>query len=74
MTGRRQVPLAVRPCPITLLARFRVPSMAFPLRVYRDNVFVEPGNVNETLTDAMVEVYFTIMHFYMREKMFDTFS
>ncbi|KAJ8579718.1 hypothetical protein M405DRAFT_939048 [Rhizopogon salebrosus TDB-379] len=48
--------------------------MACPLRVYRDNVFVEPGNVNEALTDAMVEVYFTIRHFYMREKKFDTFQ
>jgi hypothetical protein len=49
-------------------------NMACPLRVYRDNVFVEPGNVNEALTDAMVEVYFTIRHFYMREKKFDTFQ
>jgi hypothetical protein len=32
--------------------------MAGPLRVYRDSVFVEPGNVNDALTDAMVEVYF----------------
>ncbi|KAJ8585277.1 hypothetical protein M405DRAFT_911902 [Rhizopogon salebrosus TDB-379] len=45
-----------------------------PLRVYHDNVFVEPGNVNEALTDAMVDVYFTIRHFYMREKKFDTFQ
>jgi hypothetical protein len=49
-------------------------NMAWPLRVYRDNVFVEPGNVNEALTDAMVEVYFTIRHFYIREKKFDTFQ
>ncbi|KAJ8586566.1 hypothetical protein M405DRAFT_843781 [Rhizopogon salebrosus TDB-379] len=49
-------------------------NMACPLRVYRDNVFVEPGNVNEALTDAMVEVYFTIRHFYMREEKFDTFQ
>jgi hypothetical protein len=31
-------------------------NMACPLRVYRDNVFVEARNVNEALTDAMVEV------------------
>jgi hypothetical protein len=43
-------------------------NMAWPLRVYRNNVFVEPGNVNEALTDAMVEVYFMIGHFYIREK------
>jgi hypothetical protein len=49
-------------------------NMACPLRVYRDNVFVEPGNMNEALTDAMVEVYFTIRHFYMREKRSDTFQ
>jgi hypothetical protein len=42
--------------------------------VYRDNVFVEPVNVNEALTDAMVEVYFMIRHFYIREKKFDTFQ
>jgi hypothetical protein len=49
-------------------------NMVCPLRVYRDNVFVEPGEVNEALADAMVEVYFTIRHFYMREKRFDTFQ
>jgi hypothetical protein len=49
-------------------------NMAWPLRVYRNNVFVEPGNVNEALTDAMVEVYFMIRHFYIREKKFDTFQ
>jgi hypothetical protein len=49
-------------------------NMACPLRVYRDNIFVEPGDVNEALTGAMVEVYFTIRHFYMREKKFDTFQ
>jgi hypothetical protein len=49
-------------------------NMACPLRVYRDNVFVEPRNVNEALTYAMVEVYFMIRHFYMCEKKFDTFQ
>jgi hypothetical protein len=49
-------------------------NVVCPLRVYRDNVFVEPGEVNEALMDAMVEVYFTIRHFYMREKQFDTFQ
>jgi hypothetical protein len=49
-------------------------NMACLLRVYRDNVFAEPGNVNEALTDAMVEVYFTIRHFYMCEEKFDTFQ
>jgi hypothetical protein len=49
-------------------------NMAYPLRVYRGNIFVERGNVNEALTDAMVEVPFTIGHFYMREKKFDTFQ
>jgi hypothetical protein len=49
-------------------------NMAWPLRVYRDNVFMEPRNVNEALTDAMVEVYFMIRHFYVREKKFDAFQ
>jgi hypothetical protein len=49
-------------------------NMACLLRVYRDNVFAEPGNVNEALTDTVVEVYFTIRHFYMREEKFDTFQ
>jgi hypothetical protein len=29
---------------------------------------------DEALTDAMVEVYFTIRHFYMCKKKFDTFQ
>jgi hypothetical protein len=64
------------PIPVKHKAGFesmKFENMACPLRVYRDNVFVEPGNVNEPLTDAMVEAYFTIRHFYMREKKFDIF-
>jgi len=48
--------------------------MACPLRVYRDKVFVEPGDVNEALTGAVVEVFFTIRHYYLRDKKFDTFQ
>jgi hypothetical protein len=49
-------------------------NMAWPLRVYHDNVFVEPRNMNEAWTDAMVEVYFTIRHFYVCKKKFDAFQ
>jgi len=45
--------------------------MACPLGVYRDKVFVEPG-VNEALT--VVEVFFTMRHYYLRDKKFDTFQ
>ncbi|KAJ8594194.1 hypothetical protein M405DRAFT_838688 [Rhizopogon salebrosus TDB-379] len=43
-------------------------------RIPRDNTFVEPGDVNEALTGAMVEVFFAIKHYYMRDKKFDTFQ
>jgi hypothetical protein len=45
-----------------------------PAQSYCDNVFVEPGYVNEALTYAIVEVYLMIRHFYMCEKKFDTFQ
>jgi hypothetical protein len=48
--------------------------IACPLRVYRGNVFVEPGDVNEALTGAVVEVFFTMRHYYLRDKKFDTFQ
>jgi hypothetical protein len=48
--------------------------MAYPLRVYRDKVFVEPRDVNEALTGAVVEVFFTMRHYYLRDKKFDTFQ
>jgi hypothetical protein len=35
---------------------------------------VEPGDANEALTGAMVEAFFTIRHYYMRDKKFDTFQ
>jgi hypothetical protein len=39
--------------------------IACPLAVYCDNTFVEPGEVNEALTGAMVEVSFAIRHYYL---------
>ncbi|KAJ8597884.1 hypothetical protein M405DRAFT_855176 [Rhizopogon salebrosus TDB-379] len=48
--------------------------LACPLAVYRDNTFMEPGEVNEALTGAMVEVFFAIRHYYLCDKKFDTFQ
>ncbi|KAJ8581471.1 hypothetical protein M405DRAFT_619766 [Rhizopogon salebrosus TDB-379] len=48
--------------------------MACPLRVYRDKTFVEPRDVIEALTGAVVEVYFRMRHYYLRDKKFDTFQ
>jgi hypothetical protein len=44
--------------------------IACPLRVYRDKVFVEPRDINEAL---MGTVFFTMRHYYLRDKKFDTF-
>ena len=41
--------------------------MACPLRVYRDKTFVEPKDVIGALTGAVVEVYFGMRHYYLRE-------
>jgi hypothetical protein len=49
-------------------------SLACPLRVYRDKTFVEPREVIEALTGAVVDVYFGISHYYLRDKKFDTFQ
>jgi hypothetical protein len=35
---------------------------------------VEPGDVNEALKGAIVEVFFPVKHYYLRDKMFDTFQ
>jgi len=47
---------------------------ASPLRLYRGESLVEPADVNEALTGAVVQVFFTIQHYYMREKKFDPFG
>jgi hypothetical protein len=46
--------------------------MACPPGVYRDTAFVEPGDVNEALQGAIIEVFFAIRH--LRDKKFDTFQ
>ncbi|OAX37029.1 hypothetical protein K503DRAFT_783927 [Rhizopogon vinicolor AM-OR11-026] len=46
---------------------------ASPLRLYRGNSLVEPADVNEALTGAVVEVFFVVRHYYLRDKKFDTF-
>jgi hypothetical protein len=48
--------------------------MACPLRVYQDKIFVEPRDVIGALTGAVVEVYFEMRHYYLRDKKFDTFQ
>jgi len=45
-----------------------------PLRLYRGESLVEPADVNEALMGAVVQVFFTIRHYYLREKKFDSFS
>jgi hypothetical protein len=35
---------------------------------------VEPGDVNEALQGAIVEVFFAIRHYYLRDKKLDTFQ
>ena len=47
---------------------------ASPLRLYRGESLVEPADVNEAPTGAVVQVFSTIRHYYMREKKFDTFG
>ncbi|OAX39823.1 hypothetical protein K503DRAFT_769139 [Rhizopogon vinicolor AM-OR11-026] len=46
---------------------------ASPLRLYRGNSLVEPADVNEALTGAVVEVFFVVRHYYLRDKKLDTF-
>jgi hypothetical protein len=46
---------------------------ASPLRLYRRNSLVESGDVNDTLTGAVVQVFFVIRHCYLRDKKIDTF-
>jgi len=41
---------------------------ASPLRLYRGNSLVEPAEVNDALTGAVVEVFFVIRHYYLRDK------
>ncbi|OJA18664.1 hypothetical protein AZE42_12872 [Rhizopogon vesiculosus] len=65
--------------PIPLKYRDEFDSMKFnfeasPLRVYRGNSLVEPVDVNDALTGAVVEVYFVIRHYYLRDKKFDSFG
>jgi hypothetical protein len=48
--------------------------LAYPLAVYRDSIFMEPGEVNEALTSAMVGVFFAVRHYYLRDKKFGTFQ
>jgi hypothetical protein len=48
--------------------------MACPLEVYRDKTFVEPRDVIGALTGAVVEVYFGMRHYYLRDKKCDTFQ
>jgi hypothetical protein len=47
---------------------------ASPLRLYRGNSLVEPADVNDALTGAVVQVFFMIRHYYLRNKKFDTFG
>ena len=47
---------------------------ASPLRLYRGNSLVEPADVNDALTGALVEVFFVVRHYYLRDKKFDTFG
>jgi hypothetical protein len=48
--------------------------MACPLKVYRGKTFVEPRDVIGALTGAVVEVYFGMRHYYLRDKKCDTFQ
>ncbi|OAX31997.1 hypothetical protein K503DRAFT_860535 [Rhizopogon vinicolor AM-OR11-026] len=46
---------------------------ASPLRLYRGNFLVEPADVNEALTGAVVKVFFVVRHYYLCNKIFDMF-
>jgi hypothetical protein len=48
--------------------------MACPLGVYQETAFVELGDVNDALQSAIVEMFFSIRHYYLRDKKFDTFQ
>ncbi|KIO10520.1 hypothetical protein M404DRAFT_98743, partial [Pisolithus tinctorius Marx 270] len=41
---------------------------ALPLRVYKQNQFVEPSNVNDELEGALVEVWFSIYHTFIKKQ------
>ncbi|OAX33481.1 hypothetical protein K503DRAFT_775554, partial [Rhizopogon vinicolor AM-OR11-026] len=41
--------------------------------LYRGDSSVEPGDVNDALTGTIVQVFFVIHHYYLRDKKFDTF-
>jgi hypothetical protein len=41
---------------------------ALPLRLYRGESLVEPVDVNEALTGAVVQVFFIIWHYYLCDK------
>jgi len=44
---------------------------ASPLRLYRGNSLVEPGDVDDAFTGAVVRVFFVIRHYYLRDNKFD---
>ena len=48
--------------------------MACPLRVYSDKVFIKLGDINKALIGAVVEVFFTMRHYYLHNKKFDMFQ
>jgi hypothetical protein len=48
-----------------------------PLRVYVEGKFVEPGDVNHTLANALAEIHFTLKHYHIQrpgENAFDSFT
>ncbi|OAX32670.1 hypothetical protein K503DRAFT_776434 [Rhizopogon vinicolor AM-OR11-026] len=47
---------------------------ASPLRLHHGCSLVEPVDVNDALTGAVVQVFFVMRHYYLRNKKFDTFG
>lgn len=47
---------------------------ARPLRVYRSNQFVEPSNVEDTIRGALVEVHFTLHHYFISSDSYNSFN
>jgi len=48
-----------------------------PLRVYVDNKFIEPAEVNHILANALAEVHFSLKHYHIQrpgENAFDSFT
>ncbi|KAG2144810.1 hypothetical protein BD769DRAFT_1306517, partial [Suillus cothurnatus] len=45
-----------------------------PLCLYHGNTFIEPKDANKELKQALVEIYFSLKHYYMKKDHFNSFQ